>query len=136
MFAVSSPIPLPNPAAFEDKLLVKKHKRQLDTPTTPKCPSTPLRSPYPQSSSASSHFYSTSHLHSHQPRVLSFCFDLATDTPTKTSSSSSSMGISLTPNVHNDSMKNKGCLTELKRCNRSEQYTIVSLIVALCFDQH
>jgi len=48
-FPFASPIrmrALPDPAAFEDKTLVKKkQKRVLDTPI-PKCPSTPLRSPY------------------------------------------------------------------------------------------
>jgi hypothetical protein len=44
----SSPLPRPNPAAFEDKILVKKQKRLLDCPSTPvsKCPSTPVRSPH------------------------------------------------------------------------------------------
>lgn len=53
----SSPLPRPNPAAFEDKLLVKKQKRLLDCPYTPvpKCPSTPVRSPY----AAEKQYYTT-----------------------------------------------------------------------------
>lgn len=134
---LSSPIPLPNPAAFEDQLLVKK-KRGLDTPTPKKqCPSTPVRSPYMHHPHSTHHFNhphpdSTHHLHLHQPRGLALCFDLASPfAPSSSSSSSiappSSTSASLhTPNVKDELKGNKGCFTELKRCSRSDQFITVS----------